>query len=36
MIHNIVKYLVQTPDSISFVRYKNNKFLINHLDSFLA
>ena len=24
------------PNSTSFVRYKNNKFLTNHLDSFLA
>ena len=32
MIHNFVKYLVQT--QTLFVRYKNNKFLINHLTAF--
>jgi len=29
-------YKIFCPNSISFVIYKNNKFLTNHLDSFLA
>ena len=33
MIHNLVKYLVQTRLLLRDI-YKNNKFLTNHLDSF--
>jgi len=34
MIHNLVKYLVQT--QILFVRYKNKKKLTNPMDNFMA
>ena len=34
MIHNPVKYFFT--NSTPFVRYKNNKFLTNYLDNFLA